>query len=475
MALSKKLYTCVGVLLLVAAAGAGVGYWQEKQLTAELDHAVAKVGKALDLVQAMRSRSWEMVACMRGVYIHSGDADKALVDAAEKQWGAARRRMDEQFAEFRTLTESAADAALLGRLETAVQKYDPMARDYMRMSRQGQREAVLAQAKQVNDFVAEIERAGNALRDNERARLAAARERADTLRSQAFVTSLLMGLLVASIGAVVVVVVRTANRTLFKAVEHLSGGVGQVSSAASEISSSSMGLAQAASQQAASIEEISASAHEIQAIVRSNADRSRTASDKTGETVATVDVANQALDAMVESMDKIVASSASIGKIIRAIDEIAFQTNILALNAAVEAARAGESGMGFAVVADEVRNLAQRSAQAARDTNELIEDSITSTREGKDRLDRVAVSIRSITTTASAVREIAEQVHGSSDEQLKGIDGISGAMTQMETTTQKVAANAEESASAGEQLSAQAQVLSRVVRDLAEMVGVQAA
>lgn len=170
-------------------------------------------------------------------------------------------------------------------------------------------------------------------------------------------------------------------------------------------------------------------------------------------------------------MRDINASSDKIGKIIKVIDDIAFQTNILALNAAVEAARAGEAGMGFAVVADEVRNLAQRSAQAAKDTAGLIEDSIAKSNEGRGKLEEVSTSVRSLTDDAQKVKTLVDEVKLGSEEQARGIEQITRAISQMEQVTQKAAANAEETASAGEEMSTQAENLNGIVMRLREMVG----
>jgi methyl-accepting chemotaxis protein/methyl-accepting chemotaxis protein-1 (serine sensor receptor) len=160
-----------------------------------------------------------------------------------------------------------------------------------------------------------------------------------------------------------------------------------------------------------------------------------------------------------------------VAKIIKVIDEIAFQTNILALNAAVEAARAGEAGMGFAVVADEVRNLAQRCAQAAKDTAALIEESIVKSNDGKTKVDQVAVAIRAITEDSAKVKTLVDEVSLGSQEQTRGIEQVAKALTQMEQVTQQSAANAEESAAAAEELTAQASTLMEVVHQLSSMVG----
>jgi methyl-accepting chemotaxis protein/methyl-accepting chemotaxis protein-1 (serine sensor receptor) len=181
--------------------------------------------------------------------------------------------------------------------------------------------------------------------------------------------------------------------------------------------------------------------------------------------------ANRTLADMMTSMEEIGASSGKISRIIKVIDEIAFQTNILALNAAVEAARAGEAGMGFAVVAEEVRNLAQRSAQAAKDTTSLIEESILKSTEGSKKLGQVVSSIRGITEGAGKAKTLVDEVEASSREQAQGIEQISKAVAQMDQVTQKTAASAEESASASEELNAQSQALMAVVDQLKALVG----
>ena len=282
---------------------------------------------------------------------------------------------------------------------------------------------------------------------------------------------LLLGGLGIAVAVVVLGIVRGANRTLRQSAAELLEGSRQVAAAAGQVSSASQSLAQGTSQQAATLEETSASTTELTAITRRNAENTHSVSGLMTETAHRVEDANNNLEQMVESMKEINSSSEKISKIIRVIDEIAFQTNILALNAAVEAARAGEAGMGFAVVADEVRNLAQRSAQAAKDTAALIEESIATSTEGNRKLQLVAGSIQQVTGSATQVKVLVDEVDVGSQEQSRGIEQIASAVKQMEAVTQRSAASAQQSAAASEELATQAEALLDIVGRVRALVG----
>jgi methyl-accepting chemotaxis protein len=176
--------------------------------------------------------------------------------------------------------------------------------------------------------------------------------------------------------------------------------------------------------------------------------------------------ANRSLDEAVAAIDGLDASSAQIARIIKVIDQIAFQTNILALNAAVEAARAGASGAGFAVVADEVRNLAQRSAEAARDTSRLIEDSVARTSAAKAKVDEVALAIRSITGESETMRTLVDQIREGSAQQSVGIAQIHRAIQEMAKVTQSTAAGSEQTAAAAEDLTERSGEIQAMVKKL---------
>jgi len=261
------------------------------------------------------------------------------------------------------------------------------------------------------------------------------------------------------------------SRTLKNLGKSLLAGAAQITGASKQVSASSESLAQNASEQAASLEQTSAAGEEINAVSRRNAERSQSANELVEHSDALFKETNQILDQTVAVMGEINSSSDKISKIIKVIEEIAFQTNILALNAAIEAARAGEAGAGFSVVADEVRSLAQRCAEAARDTTTLLEESIAKSRDGKVKVDQVAESIRRVSVESTKIKTLVEEVRQGSLEQARGIEQVAGALTTMEQTTQRTAASAEEGASAAEELSSQAETLSEAVERLTALIG----
>jgi methyl-accepting chemotaxis protein/methyl-accepting chemotaxis protein-1 (serine sensor receptor) len=278
----------------------------------------------------------------------------------------------------------------------------------------------------------------------------------------------------ALLAAITIGYVRRLNRVLRSAAKQLLSGAGEIAAAAAEVSTSAQSLAQGTSEQAASLQETSASGHEISAMAHRNNENSGLVAGLAEQSHAHCVEANGTLQQMMAAMQGIGASSDKISKIIRIIDEIAFQTNILALNAAVEAARAGEAGMGFAVVADEVRNLAQRCASAARDTAPLIEDSMARAGEGRASVDQVARSIRTLTDESLQVKDLVDEVNTGSQEQARGIEQMATAIAQMQQVTQTAAASASASAAASQQLTAQSQCLNDIARQLAVLVGSEA-
>jgi methyl-accepting chemotaxis protein len=270
---------------------------------------------------------------------------------------------------------------------------------------------------------------------------------------------------------VALVIIRGTGKILHRLASALDDGSNQVASAAGQVSAASQSLAQGSGEQAASIEETSSSLEEMSSMTKRNAENAGKANDLAKQARQAADKGSADMQTMSAAMEAIKVSSDDIAKIIKTIDEIAFQTNILALNAAVEAARAGEAGMGFAVVADEVRNLAQRSAQAAKETAGKIEGAIAKTGQGVEISSKVAAALNDIVAKVRQVDDLVAEVAGASREQTEGIKQINAAVGQMDKVTQSNAASAEESAAAAQELNAQASMMKQSVGELLELVG----
>lgn len=237
----------------------------------------------------------------------------------------------------------------------------------------------------------------------------------------------------------------------------------QVSSGSDQVSSAAQALAQGATEQASSVQQLSASINEVATQVNSNAENARSASTLSGTVGLSIDASNNQMGQMMEAMAEISTSSIQISKIIKAIEDIAFQTNILALNAAVEAARAGAAGKGFAVVADEVRSLATKSSDAAKQTNILIENSVKSVEKGSKIADATSKSLADVVTGSQQITSIIGKIANASAEQSSSIYQINIGVEQISSVVQTNSATSEESAAASEELSGQATMMHGLV------------
>jgi methyl-accepting chemotaxis protein/methyl-accepting chemotaxis protein-1 (serine sensor receptor) len=460
---------CAALVLLAIVLGAfsisSVGGIQTNLQAIVVDSlpGVYEMGMLESLVFELRGNFWKAIA-------NDDKSAKAEMDRANEQ---VKQKFQDHSAGYEKTITLAEDRQLFGSIKPAYDRYLAAWEEVAALSRAGKT------AEAVARYGAVADPAFKALREAIRVEVDWNKKNGDknaeaasgTVSQARFWSWTLLAISVLAGSLLAFFITRSVNNALTRAITELSEGAEQVASAAGQVSSSSQSLAQGSSEQAASLEETSASSEEINSMARKNNENARGAAELVTQSQQKFVRTNQSLDQMVVSMDEINSQSGKISKIIKTIDEIAFQTNILALNAAVEAARAGEAGMGFAVVADEVRNLAQRCAQAAKDTAALIEESIAKSNDGKTKVDEVAAAIRAITGEVAEVKTLVDEVNLGSQEQARGIEQIGKAITQMEQVTQKTAANAEESASAAEELNAQSETLKDIVERLTAMVG----
>ncbi len=263
--------------------------------------------------------------------------------------------------------------------------------------------------------------------------------------------------------APLLVSIREMNRTLSATLSKINEASDQVASGSDQVSSGAQALSQGATEQASSVEQLAAAINEINEKVLQTAQHSKTASEQVEKAGEELTLSNERMQELIGAMAEISNSSNEIGKIIKTIEDIAFQTNILALNAAVEAARAGSAGKGFAVVADEVRNLASKSAEAAKNTTSLIEQSITAVENGTKIADNTANAlIQTVDSTKVAV-DVVDKISQATSEQSISIQEVTQGIDQISSVVQTNSATAEESAAASEELSSQASLLKNLV------------
>lgn len=251
---------------------------------------------------------------------------------------------------------------------------------------------------------------------------------------------------------------QSMSGTLFK----ITDSAEAVASSASQISTASQALAQGAVEQASSVEELAAIVQDLSQQSTDEAGNAKKASQEVAQIGAEIETSNQYMQDMLVAMNNITEQSNEIGKIIKTVEDIAFQTNILALNAAVEAARAGEAGKGFSVVADEVRTLASKSGEAAKNTASLIQDSIKAVEDGSRIANDTAAALAEVATKANKIKEDINHISEQSDDQATSLTEISAGIEQVSTVVQTNSATAEESAASSEELSAQANIMKKL-------------
>jgi methyl-accepting chemotaxis protein len=474
MTLTKKLLAGFGAMLALVLVISGAALAVIGSLGGDLERAAKVIAREQYLAGQVSGSSAQMANAERGAVLDAvlGKQEEAKVHLRifEDRAGLLARSLEEAL----SLAPNKETASLIEALKRESVTATEAHRE-LRAALDGQRidAALDTFARRIEPQLAQVGVKAASLVENANRDLATASAASASKSARTRAITVVLMLIALAAGGTVFWSVRHASRSLRRFSGRIADSAEQVSSAASQICGAGKMLAQGTSEQAASLQDTASSTREIESITRSNADHARHVAGLMDESERRAGEVNETLERTVGKMKEIDSSSNKIARIIKVIDEIAFQTNILALNAAVEAARAGEAGLGFAVVADEVRNLAQRCAQAAKDTAGLIEESIETSREGNVSLDQTSDAVLVLTRTSSQVKELVDQVNAGSQEQAKGMEQIAHAVLEMEQVTQKNAAAAEQSAAAGDELNAYAGNLRTLVEEMRQMIGAE--
>jgi methyl-accepting chemotaxis protein len=471
--LAQRLGLGFGALLSLMTILALTGFFATRVIQASVKDIFEVRLPAIDsVVEADRDLQQLLVAERSMVF---ADVSSEVFATLVTEYETNLKQSDERWQAYKALAATAEERTIVAGYERARGEWLALSRQVVEGRKADTMEGrvlaidlTLGQAREKFDVAREF------LNQAQELNLAMAKEqhaRAESTYATARNLILALGLLSLGAGLGLAWVIGGGTSTAIRRIAtDLRGGAQQVVSAANEVSASAQSLSRGASDQAAALEETSAAMEEMASMTRRTADHSTRAAALMTDVDRRMAESNQALAQMVTSMAGIGEASQRVSRIIKTIDEIAFQTNILALNAAVEAARAGEAGMGFAVVADEVRSLAQRAAQAARDTTGLIEESLGRSQEGSQKVELVSGSIAAITTALQELKALVHDVSEGSRQQAQGIDQVTQTVAQMEKSTQSSAAVAEESAAASEELHGQSEVALQLVLQLEALV-----
>jgi methyl-accepting chemotaxis protein len=465
MNVGKRLMLCIAGMLAVVLGLAASGWYSNRSLATNLSFATSTVAIKINLGGQLSTHAFGMRTEHRGLLLYAATHQTPRIAVSATNFQKHYKEAQANLANLKPLISTPKDKEDIAAIESDIEQYHTVFGKMTQLVAEGKTMPAVDMGRDLaGPLVVRLEKELNDYSDVQNNMLQAVNAAAAQNIAAGHWVAIVFVVIGLAVVGLIAFIVRGITNQLRTITSNLSDAASQIADGSSQVSSSSQTLAQGSSEQASSLEETSASAEEVTSMTRQNAANTSQVAELMNTVDHRVSEGNSTLAQMIDSMKHINASSGKISKIIKVIDEIAFQTNILALNAAVEAARAGEAGMGFAVVADEVRNLAQRSAQAAKDTASLIE-------ECSKQLQKVANVVGSITEAAAKVKVLVDEVNIGSQEQAKGIEEIARALSEMDKVTQGTAAAAEESASASQEMSAQAQALAHIVEELRVMAG----
>ena len=469
--ISQRIVSSFIVLLLILLALGGFCIWQVDDLRSDIEGlADNSLPSVLVLGQCNSLRRDVMIKMSS--YLATTNAETR--EGIGKQMEALRARVDESLSKYATLLADEHERQSFEEIKRTHVAFVTTRHQLMEFVRLGK------SAEDVNNFymadlLPRFDVAEKALEDaidyNNKLGMEFGNAGKANARTSVRLIAFILTITIFMTALVAFVVVRSIKKSLENITANLDQGSLNTASTSQQVANAIQTLSSGASEQASSVEETSTSLEEMSSMIQATAENAQKAKSLTAEARTVAENGSRTMVEMVAAMAAIDSTSAQVAKIVKNIDEIAFQTNILALNAAVEAARAGEAGAGFAVVADEVRSLAQRSAAAAKETADKIEAAIASSRKGSQCTARVGESLTQISEKVTATDLLVSEIATAANEQAQGIEQINQAVGQMDKVCQSNASSAEEIASAAEQVDTQGEVLNELVGRLQQLVG----